>query len=57
MRQKLIAFYRVLKGDSARLVKHSPEWIRDECARYGLSLDVKKELYLQTWLLITKEPG
>jgi hypothetical protein len=46
---------RVLKSDKGVFAKHSREWIRDECARYGLSLDVEGELHDQTWLLITKE--
>ena len=48
---------RVLKSDRAGVVKHSAEWIREECARYGLALDVKQELHHQTWLLITKQRG
>jgi hypothetical protein len=48
---------RILKSDKEGFVRHSSGWIRDECARYGLSLDVKEDLHKQTWLLITKGPG
>jgi hypothetical protein len=46
---------KVLKTDGSGMVAHSPEWIMEECKKYGLSFEMTGELYRQTWLLISRE--
>ena len=43
-------------GDKIALIKHSMDWIRGECQRFGLTVQNVGDLHGHTWLLIAK-PG
>ncbi len=46
---------RVKKSDKPGMVRHSLGWIKKECKKHGLMVEVKEELNRQTWLLIERE--
>jgi len=42
------------ESDEGGIIKHSMVWIRKECEKNGLWVEVKEDLHDQTWLLIGK---
>lgn len=46
---------KVLKSDRAGMVRHSLEWVRNECWKHDLEVEPVGEQYGQTWLLITRK--
>lgn len=47
---------KVEQTDDPGVVRHSLDWIRAEAARNGLTVEVKGDLYDQTWVLIGVRP-
>ena len=45
---------KVLKSDKAGMIRHSLEWVRNECRKHDLDVRTLDEQHGQTWLLITR---
>lgn len=43
------------ESDQSGMVKHSLQWIEDECDKNGLTVRVGDKLRVQTWLIIAKK--
>ena len=44
---------KVFYVDSSFMIAHSPEWIEEESAKHGLTVEYGDELFGQRWVLIT----